>query len=162
MIVQGGEDDNKKRAAATMKGTKGEKHWYVTIYYIRYDIMSVTLFARYARLNYFFEIGGQSQAHVQWYQHGSQILLQEVAHQNMLYLIDECDDINLGAIWQKVEVHTLAPTEDEPSHVSDGEVFFTGYVSHFSVQNRSMNLQICQSLLGSGQLSIPATTGGCH
>lgn len=52
--------------------------------------------------------------HVQWYQAGSGTLLQELAHSKSLYLIDECDSINISALYQKCSVHVLGVSEDEP------------------------------------------------
>ena len=64
--------------------------------------------------------------HVQWYQPGSATLLQEVAHPQSLYLIDECDDILVKAIYKKCQVHHLAPSEDEPPEDPEACVYFTG------------------------------------
>ena len=55
-------------------------------------------------------------------------MLQETAHPQGLYLIDECEEISLQTIYQKANVRTLGPEEDEPttSPITDND-FFTRY-----------------------------------
>lgn len=62
--------------------------------------------------------------HVQWYQAGSDTLLQETAHPKSLYLIDECDSVSVNALYQKCNVRLLAASEDEPPE--DDPSYFTG------------------------------------
>lgn len=74
-----------------------------------------------------YEKQGQMLFHAQWYQHGAQTLLQETAHPQGLFLTDECEDQPLDCIYQKANLHVLAPTEEEPSqHSGSNNDFFTG------------------------------------
>ena len=68
--------------------------------------------------------------HVQWYQHGSQILLQETAHSQGLFLINECDNLSIDCIYQKCNLRVLEPSDEEPLPGLDFENndFFTGFV----------------------------------
>ena len=50
------------------------------------------------------ESGGEYQVHVQWFTHGSKMILQELAHSRGLFLLEHCDDILAPTIKQKVEV----------------------------------------------------------
>ena len=52
--------------------------------------------------------------HAQWYMHGAQIMLQEAAHPQGLFLVDECDDMPLDTIYQRANIRVLATTEHEP------------------------------------------------
>lgn len=74
-----------------------------------------------------FESHGKKKFHAQWFQHGSQIMLQEIAHPQGLFLIEECDDLYLTCISQKCNLQTLGPDEDEPyaESVQDDNNFFT-------------------------------------
>ncbi len=51
--------------------------------------------------------------HAQWFQHGAQIILQELAHPQGLFLIDECEDQPVDSIYQKANVQVLQSTEEE-------------------------------------------------
>ena len=55
--------------------------------------------------------------HAQWYQHGAFTLLQETAHPQGLFLIEECDNLHMGCIYQKCHIQALSTTENE-SHYS--------------------------------------------
>ncbi|CAL1705539.1 unnamed protein product [Somion occarium] len=82
----------------------------------------------FAVICYFFQRGKKQYAHCQWYQHGSQTLLQETAHPNGLFLIDECDNIELDAIYSKCNVLQLGATDDQSGFIpSDNDNnFFSG------------------------------------
>ncbi|GJE87065.1 BAH and Dcm domain-containing protein [Phanerochaete sordida] len=66
--------------------------------------------------------------HGQHYEHGSKLLLQQMAHRRALYLMDECDDQPLGCIFQKLDIHELDLREDDPpeSAGSCPRQFFSG------------------------------------
>lgn len=70
---------------------------------------------------------GYQKAHVQYYSHGAQTILNETAHPYSLFLLDECMDIELDAIYQKVNVRRLQPGEDEPIVTKADNVYFSGY-----------------------------------
>jgi hypothetical protein len=93
-------------------------------------------YCRFAKICYFFEdkVTGDKMFHAQWYEHGSQTILQEVAHLCSLYLIDECDSHPLDSIIQKVNVRVLDPTEDEPMEVQHDQ-FFTGYFCFYTLSS---------------------------
>lgn len=83
--------------------------------------------SRFARICYFFEVKGAKMFHGQWFQHGAQILLQELAHPQGLFLIDECEDLPVDVIYQKANVQELQLTEDEPAYTpAYCNNFFTG------------------------------------
>lgn len=68
--------------------------------------------------------------HGQWLQHGSQILLQESAHANGLFYINECDDLPLECIYSHCNLRVLSDLETEPPENLDVENdFFVGYAT---------------------------------
>lgn len=71
---------------------------------------------------------GNKLLHAQWYQHGSKMILQEVAHPQSLFLMDTCDPIDPATIVQKCNVRELAFDETEPAINVNGNEnnFFTG------------------------------------
>ena len=82
VIVERGDDGNKKRAALDDAGNS----WYVQSFSC---FNTVVMFinpscGRYAKICYFFEPehNGEKMFHARWYEHGSQTILQEVAHPN--------------------------------------------------------------------------------
>ncbi len=44
-------------------------------------------------------------AHIQWFNHGSQTFIGELAHPQELFLADQCGDIPLKDIFGKATVH---------------------------------------------------------
>lgn len=83
---------------------------------------------RFGLICYFLEEKGQKFAHICWYQHGSQTLLQECAHPNSLFITDECDDIPLESIYSQCNLYKLDPSDDQANFAStDTNAFFTGY-----------------------------------
>jgi DNA (cytosine-5)-methyltransferase 1 len=71
---------------------------------------------------------GFEKAHVQYYSHGAATILRETAHPYSLFLLeDECIDIDLSAIYQKVNVRVLQPGEDEPLITKEDNVYFTRF-----------------------------------
>ncbi|KAK7693946.1 hypothetical protein QCA50_003520 [Cerrena zonata] len=80
---------------------------------------------------YFFEKKRSKLAHICWYQHGSQTLLQECAHPNSLFLTDECDDIPLESIYSHCNLFKLDPSDDQANFAqTDTNSFFTGLQWH--------------------------------
>ncbi|KZP21168.1 S-adenosyl-L-methionine-dependent methyltransferase [Athelia psychrophila] len=73
---------------------------------------------------------GNKLLHAQWYQHGSKMILQEVAHPQSLFLMDTCDPIDPATIVQKCNVRELAFDETEPAINVNGNEnnFFTGFM----------------------------------
>jgi DNA (cytosine-5)-methyltransferase 1 len=53
-------------------------------------------------------------AHVQWFNHGSQTLIRELAHPQELFLSNDCGQVNLNDIVDKVIVH-IGHQESPPS-----------------------------------------------
>lgn len=66
--------------------------------------------------------------HGQWYQHGSRLLLQEMAHPRALYLLDSCDSMPLDCIYQKCSVTAVEEMSEPavPSAGFDGTMHFPG------------------------------------
>ncbi|KAF8899291.1 S-adenosyl-L-methionine-dependent methyltransferase [Infundibulicybe gibba] len=65
--------------------------WFAKIIFIRHD---------------------EQTAHVQWLEHGSQILLQELAHPQELFIHEHCSPVPLQAIVGKVPVHLRPKNQD--------------------------------------------------
>ncbi|KAH8099541.1 S-adenosyl-L-methionine-dependent methyltransferase [Cristinia sonorae] len=83
----------------------------------------------FGKICYFFQEGNGKYFHVQWYEHGSKILLQETAHPQGLFLTNECDDADLDCIFQRCNVKALGPSEEEPLpdlDYSPNDFFYTG------------------------------------
>ncbi len=81
-----------------------------------------------------FERRGKKYFHGQWYQHGAYTILQESAHPQSLFLIEECEDQLLECIYQKCNLHTLRVTEDERVHTEAGDYnLFSGFALLASV-----------------------------
>ena len=106
-------------------------HW-LTISGMNLSIFLSIYFNTYQRFGiicYFFEQTKSKFAHICWYQHGSQTLLQECAHDNGLFLTDECDDVPLESIYSHCNIFKLSPTDDQACIApTNGNIFFTGYV----------------------------------
>jgi DNA (cytosine-5)-methyltransferase 1 len=65
--------------------------------------------------------------HLQWFNHGSQIMLEELAHPQELFLANQCEERRLETIVAKVNVH------DGPfSNAVKREEFFCRYVTFLS------------------------------
>ncbi|KAI0705891.1 S-adenosyl-L-methionine-dependent methyltransferase [Cytidiella melzeri] len=109
IIVERGDDENKKRAAIATHNSWANQQWYAKICYFFED-----------------ETTGEKMYHAQWYEHATQTLLQQAAHPRSLYLIDECSDQHVNSIYQRCNVRVLAVDEDEPSAQDGG--YFTGWV----------------------------------
>ncbi|KDQ61172.1 hypothetical protein JAAARDRAFT_173758 [Jaapia argillacea MUCL 33604] len=99
-MLPGEDDDKNRRKNATTDAARSKNAFANSMWF--------------GRIRYFFEDDDGMQFHVQWYQHGSQTLLQELAHVNSLFLIDECQDLPLDSIYSKVYVRELDANEVEP------------------------------------------------
>ncbi|KAJ8515441.1 hypothetical protein ONZ45_g7139 [Pleurotus djamor] len=71
--------------------------------------------------------GGDAQAHVQWFEHGSFTALQEFANPQQLYLNMLCDSIPLRSLLGVVKVH-FKP--ENPSTIPSDEYFCCSTYSH--------------------------------
>jgi len=70
--------------------------------------------------------------HAQWYQHGSQTVLQEAAHPNVLFSMLECNDLPLESVIMKCNI--TSPQHDDDAllpdyHPRNENNFFCGYPS---------------------------------
>ncbi|KAI5900451.1 S-adenosyl-L-methionine-dependent methyltransferase [Schizophyllum commune H4-8] len=75
------------------------------------------------------EPGGEYQVHVQWFTHGSKMILQELAHSRGLFLLEHCDDILAPTIKQKVEVDFGARGEERADDKApDGQHYHCAHV----------------------------------
>ncbi|EKM55273.1 uncharacterized protein PHACADRAFT_184086 [Phanerochaete carnosa HHB-10118-sp] len=129
VIVEGGPDADRTREknATTEPAKTGDdivdKKWFMKICYVferQEQVISQYSGPQWILEPYF---------HGQYYMHGSKLLLQETAHPQALYLIDECDDQQLGCIFQKVDVQELGLQGDEPPFLNTGtstKQFFSG------------------------------------
>lgn len=70
------------------------------------------LFVRFGKIMYI--IMENQVAHVQWFNHGSQTIIQELAHPQELFLSNDCGQVNLHDIVDKVTVH-MGPQGSLPS-----------------------------------------------
>lgn len=62
--------------------------------------------------------------HAQWLQHGSQMLLQEAAHPDVLFYLKECDNLPVECIYQHCNLHVLGTSDREPSEASHSQLFY--------------------------------------
>lgn len=53
-------------------------------------------------------------AHVQWLEHASQTMLQELANPQELFFCNLCNPVSLGALIAKVKVHLNPPGSVKP------------------------------------------------
>lgn len=67
-------------------------------------------------------------AHIQYYSHGAEIIFRETAHPYGLFLLDECHDVPLESIIQKVNIYELDPTQDEPLVTAKDNIYLTRFV----------------------------------
>lgn len=68
--------------------------------------------------------------HARWLQHGSQMLLQETAHPNGLFYLNECDDLPVECIYRRCNLRVLGPDEPEPIE-EPSDLFFARYVFRY-------------------------------
>ncbi|KAI0077119.1 S-adenosyl-L-methionine-dependent methyltransferase [Panus rudis PR-1116 ss-1] len=109
----------------------------------------------FAKICYFFEKKNQKYFHAQWFQQGTRTILQETAHPNSLFLLDECDDLLVDCIFQKCNLRELDVNEDEASYKPTGmhNDFFTGYTwddeaccfKHPDEETRQQWLRACKA-----------------
>ncbi|KAJ7632933.1 S-adenosyl-L-methionine-dependent methyltransferase [Roridomyces roridus] len=70
--------------------------------------------AWFVRIEYFFTAtDGSKKFHGQWLLHGSRTWFEEVAHSEELFLLNDCTDIDVEAIYQRCDVRFLGPSEVE-------------------------------------------------
>ncbi|KAL1668569.1 hypothetical protein GGF50DRAFT_46068 [Schizophyllum commune] len=75
------------------------------------------------------ERGGEYQVHVQWFTHGSKMILQELAHSRGLFLLEHCDDILAPTIKQKIEVDLWTRGEERADDKApDGQHYHCAHV----------------------------------
>ncbi|KAJ7685495.1 S-adenosyl-L-methionine-dependent methyltransferase [Mycena polygramma] len=70
--------------------------------------------------------------HGQWFTHGSRTILQETAHAQELFLLDECDDIAVATIFQRCDVRFLDVVEGEYPESDEPDVEARNYFCRFS------------------------------
>lgn len=117
VAVEKGEDVNEARHKNGLQNWSSNRlantKWYSSsVCYIFYSDLSF----RFAKICYMFEIRGKKMFHAQWYQHGAYTLLQETAHPQGLFLINECEDQPLECIYQKCNLQVLKARDDESLH----------------------------------------------
>ncbi|KAF9495862.1 S-adenosyl-L-methionine-dependent methyltransferase [Pleurotus eryngii] len=107
VIVNPGSDKNRVRAnnhesdAAQSTNIYGSSYWF-------------------CRLCYFFEDPeGDKWFHGQWFVHGCKTMLQETAHSQSLFMINECDNNPLSSIFKRCTVKMIVPEEEEVPEVYD-------------------------------------------
>lgn len=77
--------------------------WYVATSYLLIMAYSTSMLCRFARILYF--VMENQVAHIQWFNHGSQTFIGELAHPQELFLADQCDRISLRDIVGTATVH---------------------------------------------------------
>lgn len=107
--------------------------WYGAIHCVQF-LMEIEI--RFCEIAYMFEREEQIKHknglktvlrkyfHARWLQHGSQMLLQETAHPNGLFFLNECDDLPIECIYKRCGLHILQPGEPEPMD-EPGDNFFS-------------------------------------
>ncbi len=131
-MVDIGEDTNTKRSINAISGPS----------------ISTNLLANnkwFGHICYMYEKDTKKFMHLQWYQHGSKILLQETAHPQALFLTDECDDVLIESIYQKANLRVLGSTEEEPPVAPDTEEnsFYTGFAMNSVPRLLSLTRKWC-------------------
>ncbi|KIP09557.1 hypothetical protein PHLGIDRAFT_116344 [Phlebiopsis gigantea 11061_1 CR5-6] len=99
----------KHATKASSSNPHATSKWFAKICYMYQDVSSTDKWA-----------------HVQYYEHGASIILRETAHPYQLFLIDDCENIDLESIYQKINIYQLDSTEDEPSVTKKDNVYLTG------------------------------------
>ncbi|KAJ7134729.1 S-adenosyl-L-methionine-dependent methyltransferase [Mycena epipterygia] len=115
--VNPGEDVDEERATAAGKycaNLYARRVWFIQIEYFFDDETER-------------DYRGQptKKLHGVWFAHGSETILQQVAHSQELFLLEECDDINVSSIFRKCDVRKLWLEEVEPP--DDGDEKATSY-----------------------------------
>ncbi|KAJ3542763.1 hypothetical protein NM688_g5941 [Phlebia brevispora] len=115
IMMKSGEDESKRRRQnAAAKHSRSSNPLANTMWF--------------AKICYFFEEeDGTKMVHVQWFQHGAQILLQELAHPHGLFLINECQDLPLDVIYQKANVTEIHAVDEEPAETSEALGYFNNF-----------------------------------
>ena len=78
--------------------------------------------SRFCQIRYFFQDKHFYKFHGLWFLHGSRTLLQETAHSNSLYLLNQCADIGVETIYQKANFSILKPSDQEQEDTSDPDL----------------------------------------
>lgn len=67
--------------------------------------------------------------HAQWFNHGSETLLQELAHPGSLYYLGTCDDLPVGCIYKKANFTLLGSGQDPPQDLESFNDFHCGWAA---------------------------------
>lgn len=152
VIVEQGDDSNtvrKQNAAGQQSRSRNSlanTKWYVS-YIESYAVLTQhRVMSRFCEIRYMYEEEDVQETgskrsrilrkffHARWLQHGSQTILQETAHSNSLFWLNECDNVPMECIFAHCDLRKLGLGDDEPP--DDGEndnVFFTNgrvWLSH--------------------------------
>lgn len=125
-MVNPGDDSNLKRSqnakseAAQSANSFANRTWYF-LFMGSFDLYLMSNI-RFCRICYFYEdVGRNGQPvkmfHAQWFEHGSKTQLQETAHPQALYFVQECDNNPAASIFRKCEVDMLIPEDEEPIYL---------------------------------------------
>lgn len=83
----------------------------------------------FAKIQYMWQdVDGSEQFHARWFIHGSDTLLQETASPRELFLLNECDDIDLYSVMSKCTVTRLGHGAQEPTDIVEPNTFFYRYL----------------------------------
>ncbi|KAJ7784448.1 S-adenosyl-L-methionine-dependent methyltransferase [Mycena metata] len=120
--VNAGEDEDGERAESDLRA----------------DSFCVNAYARrvwFIKISYFFEDTDKTgkplkKFHGTWLVHGSRTLVQEAAHSQELFLLEECDDIPVSSIFRKCSVSELKVDQLGPLDKRDenSTTYFTRFV----------------------------------
>lgn len=93
----------------------------MALFYVQV-IAGIYMSFRFAKIHYL--ILDQGKAHVQWFEHARQSYLEELGHEQELFVMDICDHILFEHIIAKVRIH-----ETPGGSVPPGEYFYKyGYI----------------------------------
>lgn len=83
---------------------------------------------RFCQIRYFYQEKHFFKFHALWFLHGSRTILQETAHSNSLYLLQQCADLEVETIYQKANFSILKPSDPEQEDTSDPDLnhFYCG------------------------------------
>ncbi|KAF7298933.1 DNA (cytosine-5)-methyltransferase [Mycena indigotica] len=117
--VTPGEDDDSERA----ESAKAFQQYCSNQYAKR---------AWFCQIEFFYENIGTNEimAHCVWLEHGSRTMLQQVTHQQELFLLHECADIHASSFLRKCDLKRLHARDIEPTESKDkySQSYFTRFM----------------------------------
>ncbi|KAJ7025347.1 S-adenosyl-L-methionine-dependent methyltransferase [Mycena alexandri] len=123
--VNGGKDADEERAESDLRAdsfcvnTYARRVWFIQIAYLFEDNKNLDKRGKPLK-----------KLHGSWLVHGSRTLVQEAAHSQELFLLEECHDIHVSSIFRKCSVRELEVDKLGPLDAADEKstTYFTRFV----------------------------------